>query len=84
MLQTTSLARKATQSFGADCWQVKDWDTPSVPRSLAALLLAADAGDLDAEQALLERDRADAGLHPGATIVQASPFGDELIPITLG
>jgi hypothetical protein len=50
---------------------------------VAALLLAADAGDLDAERRLLERYRADPGLHPGTTILQADPFGGPLQPVTL-
>ena len=43
---------------------------------VAALLLAADDGDLDAEARALLRYRSDAGLHPGPTVVQASPFGN--------
>ncbi|GAB2614477.1 transglutaminase-like domain-containing protein [Pseudactinotalea suaedae] len=50
---------------------------------VAALLLASDAGDLDAEAALLERYRSDPGLHPGAEIVQASPRGDGLLTVSL-
>ena len=50
---------------------------------VAALLLAADDGDLDAEAGALSRYRADAGLHPGPTIVQASPFGDPPVDVTL-
>jgi len=43
---------------------------------IAALLLAADGGDLASEQRLLERYRSDDGLHPGRVVVQASPRGD--------
>lgn len=50
---------------------------------VAELLLAADAGDLDAERTLLGRYRDDAGLHPGETVVQASPFGDAAITVSL-
>jgi Transglutaminase-like superfamily len=50
---------------------------------VAALLLAADAGDLDAEQVLLDRYRCDPDLRPGREIRQASPFGSELIPVML-
>ena len=50
---------------------------------VAALLLAADDGDLDAEAGALSRYRSDAGLHPGPTIVQASPFGDPPVDVTL-
>lgn len=50
---------------------------------VARLLVAADAGDLEAEARLLDRYRSDAGLHPGDTIVQASPFGDPPLTVTL-
>lgn len=50
---------------------------------IAALLLAADAGDLDAERRLLERYRSDPGLHPGDTIVQASPRGRPPVQVRL-
>ncbi len=50
---------------------------------VAAPLLAADEGDLDAEARLLDRYRADAGLHPGSTVLQASPFGGEPITVAL-
>src|SRR5918995_134569 len=42
---------------------------------VAAPLLAADAGDLDAERWLLAAYRTDESLHPGSTVLQASPFG---------
>lgn len=48
---------------------------------IAELLIAADRGDLDAERSLLERYRSDDGLHPGATIQQASPYGKEPVEI---
>lgn len=50
---------------------------------VAALLLSADAGDLDAERSLLDRYRTDPGPHPGPAIMQASPFSGDLLPITL-
>ena len=50
---------------------------------VAALLLAADAGDLDAEHHLLAKYRGDGGLHPGPTVLQASPFGHDPHPVTL-
>jgi hypothetical protein len=50
---------------------------------VADLLLAADAGDIEAERRLLDRYGADAGLHPGPTVVQASPFGDPPVSVTL-
>jgi hypothetical protein len=50
---------------------------------VAALLLAADAGDLAAEDRLLARYRVDEGLHPGATVLQGSPFGADPIPVAL-
>ena len=51
--------------------------------AIAALLLAADAGDEAAERALLEQYRADDGLHPGPIITQASPYGDPPLAISL-
>lgn len=51
--------------------------------AIAELLLAADAGDLDAERRLLERYRVDSGLRPGPTVVQGSPFGEEPVTVTL-
>jgi hypothetical protein len=50
---------------------------------VAALLLDADAGDLDAERRLLDMYRADDGLHPGPTVLQASPYGGEPVPVVL-
>jgi transglutaminase superfamily protein len=50
---------------------------------VAALLLAADEGDLEAEHRLLARYRADDGLHPGPTIIQASPFGADPVHVSL-
>ncbi len=50
---------------------------------VAELLLAADGGDLDAEQRLLDRYRSDPGLHPGPIIMQASPFGDPPVSASL-
>lgn len=50
---------------------------------IAALLLAADAGDLDAEATLLDRYRTDPGLHPGTEVVQASPHGGPPVTVPL-
>jgi hypothetical protein len=50
---------------------------------IAELLLAADRGDLDAEQALLEQYRNDDGLHPGPVILQASPYGEPTVEVRL-
>lgn len=47
------------------------------------LLIASDEGDLDAEHTLRQRYRSDDGLHPGPTVLQASPYGDEPIKIGL-
>lgn len=52
--------------------------------SVADLLLAADAGDDEAEHRLFKVYSADPGLCPGPTILQASPFGDPLILVDLG
>ena len=50
---------------------------------VATLLVAADSGDIVAEQKLLDRYRADAGLHPGPVAIQASPYGDPPIEVKL-
>lgn len=50
---------------------------------VAELLIASDDGDLDAEQALLDRYRTDDGLRPGPSVVQASPYGHEPIRVSL-
>lgn len=50
---------------------------------VAAMLTAADAGDLEAERELLERYRDDAGLNPGTTVMMHSPFDDTSVAIDL-
>jgi len=50
---------------------------------VAALLLDSDDGDLHAERRLLAKYRSDDGLHPGPTIVQASPYGDDPFHVAL-
>lgn len=50
---------------------------------IAGLLLAADAGDLAAEDQLEQRFRADPALRPGRTVTQLSPYGDPPITIDL-
>lgn len=51
--------------------------------TVATLLLEADGGDHDAERALLRLYREDGGLHPGTTVIQASPYGDPPIEVDL-
>ncbi len=46
-------------------------------------LRRADEGDAEAEAALLRRYRRDDGLHPGPTVIQASPFGAPPIEVEL-
>jgi hypothetical protein len=50
---------------------------------VATVLLGADAGDLDAERRLLAKYRDDEGLHPGPTVLQASPFGGHPVRVAL-
>jgi hypothetical protein len=50
---------------------------------IAALLLAADAGDLAAEARLLERYRSDDGLRPGAEIISVSPTTGAVARVSL-
>lgn len=46
---------------------------------VAALLVAADAGDIDAERRLLDLYRADERLHPGDTVLRVDLPGDALV-----
>ncbi|MCU1394087.1 MAG: hypothetical protein JWM34_2515 [Ilumatobacteraceae bacterium] len=50
---------------------------------VASMLVAADAGDLDVERQLLDRYRSDPGLHPGPTVTQHSPIGDDSVEVAL-
>ncbi len=50
---------------------------------VAALLVAADGGDLAAESELLELYRSDPDLHPGATVLTASPRGTPPVTVEL-
>ncbi len=50
---------------------------------IARLLLTADAGDEAAEKELLSQYESDAGLRPGRTIIQASPYGDPDIEVNV-
>jgi Transglutaminase-like superfamily len=51
---------------------------------VAALLLAADAGNTDAEATLFRRYCADRRLHPGGSVVRWSPLGDPPVEVSLG
>lgn len=50
---------------------------------VASMLIAADGGDLEVEQHLLDRYRNDVGLHPGDAVMQHSPFGEGSVEIDL-
>lgn len=50
---------------------------------VAAQLVAADAGDSDAESALCERYRGDDRLHPGPAVLRISPVGDGPVRVAL-
>lgn len=50
---------------------------------VARLLLAADEGDEIAERRLLQRYQGDSGLHPGPTVIQASPYGHPPVEVRL-
>lgn len=58
-----------------DGWGATMHAPPELTDELAALLLRADAGDQEAENALAEWYRTDDRLHPGSEITQHSPFG---------
>ncbi len=75
--------------FGDELLLWDNWGTMSGPGSeaqdvdlvdaVAAQLVAADNGDLDAEQHLLDLYRADARLHPGDTVLRVDLPGDEMV-----
>ena len=50
---------------------------------ISDLLLAADAGSLDAETRLYGRYCSDPRLHPGDEVTQFSPFGDPPVHVAL-
>ena len=65
-----------------DLWGAMTDDLSTAPTSnvelideVAAQLIAADGGDLDAEQGLLARYRHDDRLHPGRYVQSVSPYG---------
>jgi hypothetical protein len=64
-------------------WQPGERRRRPLARPIAAALLEADAGDRDAERRLVATYRSDQGLHPGPTVLQASPFGGDPIPVAL-
>ncbi len=51
---------------------------------IAGLLISSDDGDENAERMLLQRYRADDGLHPAVAVTQASTYGDPSIEVNLG
>ncbi len=51
-------------------------DVRALVSEISDLLLAADAGSLDAETQLYGRYASDPRLHPGEEVTQFSPFGD--------
>lgn len=56
-----------------------DDDVAHLADEVAEALLAADAGDLDAERALLRRYRGDDRLHPADAVLRASPLTGEVV-----
>jgi hypothetical protein len=63
-----------------------DVEDPEVRRlvdEVAAQLVAAEAGDSTADDALMMRYRTDQRLHPGTRITQHSPFGDPPVTVNL-
>lgn len=66
-----------------DGWGAKDGpgpiQNPELIDEIAALLVAADDGDLAAERQLLQRYRADDRLHPGSRVQRNSPHGDDVV-----
>lgn len=50
---------------------------------VSALLLAADAGDIDAESRLFQRYLTDVRLNPGGVVTRYSPYGDAPVQVAL-
>lgn len=74
-----------------DCWgrmgepgEPVSGDDAAWLDSIADSLLAADRGEQDVEQRLLQRYQNDDDLNPGHTVLQASPYGDPPIEVKLG
>jgi hypothetical protein len=63
--------------------QPVDVDVIRLIDEVAELLLAADAGDLDAEAKLYHRYVTDDRLHPGESVHRFSPFGEPPVEVTL-
>jgi|tagenome__1003787_1003787.scaffolds.fasta_scaffold20939429_3 hypothetical protein len=75
------LVYEVAHRFGDELLLWDDWDgvhdpDPTWLDHLAGLLVAADAGDLGAEEQLSRLHAESDRLHPGPTVVQYSPFGD--------
>ncbi|MBO0810962.1 MAG: transglutaminase domain-containing protein [Microlunatus sp.] len=51
-------------------------DQARIADELSALIVAADAGDSEAEQQLIDKVRTDPDLGPGTTVMTVSPYGD--------
>ena len=58
-------------------------DVRALVSEISDLLLAADAGSLDAETQLYGRYCSDPRLHPGNEVTQFSPFGDPPVHVAL-
>ncbi len=82
----TYVVFQVAHRYGDELLLWDDWSPPSAPEvldELAALLERADDGDAEAEAALYERYRSDAGLRPGATVTRHSPYGDPPVTVPL-
>jgi hypothetical protein len=56
----------------------------AVADQIAELIVAADAGDRDAEQRLLSRVTDPDGIGPGDRVTMMSPYGDPPVQVDLG
>ena len=72
--------------YGDELLLWDDWFTtpePEVLDRLAALLVAADGGDAEAERALHDWYTSDETLHPKGFVMQHSPYGTPSVRVNL-
>lgn len=87
--------RQTAHRYGDELLLWDSWGAMSAPGDLdsqilaltdelAALLIAAESGDSEADAALMAWYHRDERLHPGPSVVQHSPFGDPPVAVDVG